>query len=88
MISGCSVATPTLIYAWPATKEEFDRIAIAEMVHEWRPCRTTTVLKDDGQEWERRCHSKAIGDVVSEPVSVIFQWFEERPVPREGERHA
>ena len=76
MSSGMSVATPNVVYAWPKTKEEFDKIAINEMVHEWKECETTTVIKNDGCKWERRCHSKHIQG----EIDVIFQWFDERKV--------
>lgn len=75
MDTGCSVAIPTVAYAWP-TKEDFDKLAVAETLHDWKPDRTGTVLKNDGQEWERRCHSKTID---GNGVMVIFQWFDERP---------
>jgi hypothetical protein len=75
MKAGCSVATPTLVYAWP-TQEEFDKLEVAETLHDWKDDRFGTVLKNDGQEWERRCHSKMI---EGSGVMVIFQWFDERP---------
>lgn len=73
---GCCVATPTLVYAWPASRTEFDKIAIPETVHAWKPCSTTTLVKNDGRQWERRVHSKT----VNGPVMVVFQWFDERPM--------
>lgn len=76
MATGCSVVTATLVYAWP-TKSEFDALAIPEMIHDWKPDRTETVIRNDGQEWERQCHSKMI---QADGVKVIFQWFEARPV--------
>lgn len=76
MITGCSVATPTIVYAWP-TKDEFDKLAVEERIHEWKPDRTETVFKNDGKEWERRCHSKTVDGAG---VMVIFQWFDERPI--------
>lgn len=77
MQSFCGIATPTLVYAGPPTKEDFDKLACDEMVHDWKPDRTTTLLKADGLEWERRCHSKTVG---GSGVLVIFQWFDERPI--------
>ncbi len=77
MSSGCSIALPTVVYAWTATKEEFDKLALSETLHDWKSDKTTTVLKGDGQEWERRCHSKT---VEGSGVLVIFQWFDERPI--------
>lgn len=80
MASGCSIPMPTLVYAWPK-KAEFDLLAVPEIIHEWKPCRSTTVLKADGQEWERRCHSKTVEDGE---VTVIFQWFDERHATLHG----
>ena len=76
MTTGCSVATPTLVYVWP-TKEEFDKLGVEEMLHDWRPDRTGTMLRSDGLQWQRRCHSKTI---EGSGITVIFQWFDERPV--------
>lgn len=73
----CAIPTPRLVYASPATKEEFDRLQIQETVHDWLPCRTTALVKNDEQQWERRCHSKTLGD-FGDGVTVIFQWFDER----------
>jgi hypothetical protein len=81
MNTGCSVATPTLVYAW-TTKEDFDRLAVEELIHDWKPCRATTMIRSDGQAWERRCHSKTVDGAG---VAVIFQWFDERPAPRAAE---
>lgn len=74
--TGMSVATPSLVYAWPKSREEFDRIAADETVHEWADDPVWTAIKHDGCTWQRRCRSKSIegGDVM-----VVFQWFEERP---------
>lgn len=74
MTTGCSVATPTLVYAWP-TKEDFDKIALAESIHSWKPDQVGTLIKHDGHEWEQRCHSKTM---EGGGVTVIFQWFDER----------
>lgn len=76
MTNGCSVATPTLIYAW-TTQDAFDLIALPELIHSWKHCQVTTLIKRDGQEWERRCHSKSM---KKNGVMVVFQFFEERPV--------
>lgn len=81
MRSGCSVATPTTIYAWTSTKAEFDTIALPEKIHEWKESETVALLRGDGRAWERRVFSKALD---GGPVSVIFQWFEERPLNREA----
>lgn len=78
--SFCSVPAAHYIYAGPRTREEFDLIALPEMVHEWKHDRITTLLKNDGQQWERRCHSKCVGEHGAGKVTVIIQWFEERPV--------
>jgi hypothetical protein len=75
--SSCFVALPTVVYASPETKEDFDKIALEEHIHDWRPSSATTVLQNDGQEWEIRCHSKT---VEASGVLAIFQWFDERPV--------
>lgn len=79
--SFCTVPIPRTVYAGPSTKEEFDRLPLPETVHDWQHSETTTLLKKDGQQWERRCHSKVLGD-YSRPgqVVVIFQWFDERVV--------
>jgi hypothetical protein len=82
MSSGCSIVTPTTVYAWTNTKEEFDKLAREEKIHDWKPDKTWTVIKGDGQEWERRCHSKT---VEGDGVMVIFQWFDERPIAAGGE---
>ena len=75
MTNGCSVATPTLIYAW-TTQDQFDLIALPETIHDWRHSRITDVIKNDGQTWEHRCHSKSI---QKDGVTVVFQFFEEHP---------
>jgi hypothetical protein len=75
--SSCSVASPTVVYASPATKEDFDKLALEELIHDWRPSSAETVLQNDGQEWEIRCHSKT---VEASGVLVIFQWFDARPI--------
>lgn len=85
----CGVPTPTgkLIYAGPATREEFDRIPLPAKQFDWNPCQTTTVLKADGREWERRVTAKSLDD-ASTGISIIFQWFEERPVEQAAEQTA
>ena len=75
--SFCSVPLATTVFAGPRTKEEFDRISLPATVHDWQPCKTTTLCKNDGREWERRCHSKFVETAA---LHVIFQWFDERPV--------
>ena len=77
MQSGMSVPTPTTVYAWPKSKDEFDKIALEASVFDWGVCETTTLIKNDGQQWESRLHAKAMFDG---PVNIIFQWRDERPV--------
>lgn len=76
--SYCGIYSPTLVYAQPATKEEFDKLALKEQVYDWKPCKATNVLKNDGQHWERRCHCKVLGDHRPDEITVIFQWWDER----------
>lgn len=79
MRSFCAIPTPRLVYAGPQTREEFDRLELPEQVHEWKADPTTTLLKNDGQQWEHRCHSKTLGEFGTPGVvAVIFQWFEYR----------
>lgn len=78
----CAVPMPTIVYAGPATKEEFDRIQLKETVHDWQPGRAST-LREDGQQWERQCHSKTLGNFEQDGVTVVFQWFDERPIAAE-----
>ncbi|MFC4729516.1 hypothetical protein [Coralloluteibacterium thermophilus] len=78
-ISFCSVPIPGVVYAGPRTRDEFDLIDLPETVHEWQSCETTTLIKGDGREWERRCTSKS---AKANGVRVIFQWFDERPSER------
>lgn len=70
-ITGMSVATPTTVYAWPKTREEFDLLALPEITHEWKPDNIKKGM-------ERRCISKATSRVGCGEMMVIFQWFEER----------
>lgn len=74
--TGCSVVSPTLIYAWPG-RADFALIPLEETVHDWAPCRTTTLIKNDGQQWEHRIRSKWLK--ADNDIKVIFQVFEERP---------
>ncbi|EWC53133.1 hypothetical protein XAR_0573 [Xanthomonas citri pv. glycines str. 8ra] len=69
---------PTLVYASPATREEFDRISLPATQHEWKADSTLTLIKGDGQRWQRRCTSKVLGEHARDSVTVIFQWFDER----------
>lgn len=78
--SFCGVPSPKIIYAGPGSREEFDLIALPEMLHAWKADSSETFLRNDGQQWERRCHSKTLGELGRDPVCVIFQWFEARPV--------
>ncbi|MYM92240.1 hypothetical protein [Duganella vulcania] len=75
--SGCKVATPNTVYAWTRTKAEFDTIALPETAHAWAPSDVVDLIRSDGRKWERRCFSKCLD---GGPVTVIFQWFEERPI--------
>ena len=75
--SFCSVALPHIVYAGPSTKKEFDAIPLSVSVHEWKPSDIVTMVRRDGQQWEQRVHSKAL---EGGPVTVIFQWFVERPI--------
>jgi len=72
--TSCQIPLPTLAYAQP-TKADFDQLAVEEKIHEWKPCSTTTLIKNDGKRWETRCHSKTI---EAAGVMVVFQWSEER----------
>lgn len=76
--SFCGVPTPGLVYAGPRTKEEFDRIDLPETVHDWQPDKFETIRHDDGHQYERRCHSKVLGELGHGSVQVIFQWFDIR----------
>lgn len=76
-MTGCDIATPTLVYAWSDSQEKFDSLALPEYVLNWSPDRVTTILKSDGQEWERRVHCKT---AEASGVLVIIQFFEERPI--------
>lgn len=84
-MSFCAVPLPTLVYAGPKTREEFDLIAIEPTVHVWQPCEWWEAREapdeDDGRKWERRCTSKTLGEIGdSTGVTVIFQWFDYRVV--------
>ena len=74
--TGCRVASQSLVYVWPR-RADFERIALTEIVDDWKTCRTTTLMRNDGQQWERRCHSKPMDNGA---VTVFFQVFDERPV--------
>lgn len=78
----CGVPTPSgkTVYAGPATREEFDRLPLTAQQFEWTPCRTTTVIKNDGRQWERRITAKALDDAAT-GISIIFQWCDYRPAP-------
>lgn len=75
----CAIPSPSTVYAAPSTRAEFDRLALPEIVHDWRVDSVTTLLEDDGRTWERRCHSKVLGDHSPGSLTVIFQWFDQRP---------
>jgi hypothetical protein len=76
--SFCAVPTSGAVFAGPRTKEEFDSIPLPETVHDWKPDKTETLLRNDGQQYERRCHSKMLGEPGTGSVYVIFQWFDVR----------
>ncbi|MGE7136183.1 hypothetical protein ACQKIE_00965 [Luteibacter sp. NPDC031894] len=81
---GSPLDSGRIVYAGFATKAEFDTLPRPEQVGPWTPCKTTTVIKHDGQEWERRCHSKVTGNYGADEVTVIFQWFDERVARNEA----
>lgn len=74
----CAVPAPGLVYAGPRTKEEFDLIRLPETVHDWQADKVETLLHADGAQYERRCHSKMLGEPGTGSVYVIFQWFDVR----------
>ena len=76
-MTGCDIATPTTVYAWTDSREKFDSLKLPGRIHDWTSDRITTAIKNDGQEWERRVHSKT---VEQSGVLVIVQFFEERPI--------
>lgn len=79
--SFCAVPTPNTVYAGPRTKEEFDLIPLPVRIHDWKTDDVETLLQNDGQQWERRCHSKYLdGRENGTGFDVIFQWFDRRPV--------
>ncbi|UPG86822.1 hypothetical protein L2Y94_05565 [Luteibacter aegosomatis] len=75
---GSPMDSGRIVYAGFATKAEFDLLSSAERVGEWAACKTTTLLRNDGNQWERRCHSKVVGSYGADEVTVIFQWWDER----------
>jgi len=83
-VEGVHVVTPTLCVVWPK-RAHFEKLQTEETLHEWKPCESTTVIKNDGRQWERRIRSKWVqqGD-----LKVIFQLFEERPVEAQREQAA
>lgn len=80
--SYCRVSSDTTVYAGPRTKAEFDRLPLEVRVHDWQPDQPTTLIKGDGNEWERRCHSKQLDSPNG--ITVIFQWWDERVVGSEA----
>lgn len=80
-MTGCDIATPTLVYAWSDSREKFESLALPERIHNWTPDRVTTLLKNDGHEWERRIHIKT---VEASGVLVVVQFFEERPIEKKS----
>lgn len=78
----CAVATPSLVFAGPRHRHDYDRLPLPETVGDWAPSFATSMAKADGREWEVRIRSKAIEGCGA--VTVIFQWREERPVAMEA----
>ena len=74
--SFCAVPTERTVYAGPSTREEFDRIPLPETIHEWKHDEVETLIRNDGRQYERLCHSKSCGDIGG--LYVIFQWFDSR----------
>ncbi|MBB3806379.1 hypothetical protein FHR51_002531 [Xanthomonas arboricola] len=81
----CAAPIPTLVYASPATREEFDRLPLPATQHDWKADSTLALIKGDGQQWQRRCTSKVLGEHARDSVTVIFQWFDERVAVEESE---
>jgi hypothetical protein len=80
-MTGCDIATPTIVYAWTDNFEKFNSLKLPGRVCNWTPDKVTTMLKNDGNEWERRVHSKT---VEQSGVLVIVQFFEERPIEKKS----
>jgi hypothetical protein len=80
--SFCGIHGGKLVYACPKTKAEFDLLPLEVRVHDWQSDKTTTLIKGDGNEWERRCHSKELESTTG--ITVIFQWWDERAVGSEA----
>lgn len=74
--SGCAIATPTLVYAWPKSRSEFDRLQLPLKTYPWQHCDIVTLCKRDGQQWETQMNAKTI---EANGVTVVFQWRDERP---------
>lgn len=74
--SFCAVPLKNVVYAGPRSREEFDRLPIEETVHAWQPAEVEALLRNDGQRYEQRCHSKAFESQSG--LTVIFQWFDYR----------
>jgi len=72
--SFCAVALPHLVYAGPRTRKEFDCLPIEETVFAWKPDSAETLIRNDGQQYECRCHSKTFES--HSRLTVIFQWVE------------
>ncbi|KAF1005442.1 MAG: hypothetical protein GAK28_03194 [Luteibacter sp.] len=81
--SYCHVRGGRHVFAGPRSKQEFDDIPLPEIVHDWKACETTTLIKADGQQWERRLHSKCI-EGGADGVNVVLQWSDERPIGSEA----
>ena len=76
----CVVPLPNLVYVGPATRDEFDRLALEVTVHGWERATSLDAIYNDGQQRERRVTSKVI---EANGVTVIFQWLEERVIDSE-----
>lgn len=82
--SFCAVPLPTLVYAGPSSRQEFDRIPLPVSVGEWKDDSSLSLLKGDGKAWQRQISAKVMDPYYtgcSTGITVIFQWFDERPAP-------
>ncbi|MDA3922730.1 MAG: hypothetical protein PF501_18940 [Salinisphaera sp.] len=85
-VDGCCVtAFGQLAYVWPRTWGAFDAIPLEKRIGNWENDPASTICKDDGREWQKRCHSKTLGNFAAGSVTVIFQWFEPRIAPTDKE---
>lgn len=72
----CEVELPTLIYVL-LHREQYQKIDADEDIHVWKASKQLSSVKNDGRQWEERCHSKV---VEKGELMVVFQWFEERQI--------